>query len=295
MLGEDFAYNGRWLSEFDMRMYDQGESQQFVGREINRSDITPIRGIPNHYSTRYGDTLVLDMLVCKNTDLYDSTDEMRFTADELNEVRSWLESPKMPTELKVAHGEDDSIDTCYFGIFTDVQPFVFTQECFGLYLTFTCNAPYGFSSLVSCSYKIASSVIKGSFYNHSSERCDYLKPLVEIISSSKFNGSEKLTIRNESDGGNEMSVTPPKNTRILRIDCSRKRVTDENGSLVPLSGIGLAIPQSNNYSFVSAETYLFYWLRFIYGVNELVFTTQSKETISEVKIQARYPRKSGGF
>lgn len=294
MIGENFAFNGSWLSDFDMKMYDPEDSQQFIGREIDKADISLLREMPNHYSTHYSDVLVLSLLILKNPDIYDSKDAMRLTADEINDIRSWLESPKLPSEMRMI-SDEDCLDTYYFGIFTSVQPFIIAQECFGFYLTFTCNAPYGFSQYVSNSYNISSSITSGSFYNQSSERYSYLKPILEIISSSQFNGIEKISIKNYSDKGNTMVITPPKGKKSIRLDCRRKKIIDEDGNLIPTSDIGLTIPQSNNYNFVSADTFLFYWLRLAYGVNELSFIPQNNATISSVNIYARYPRKSGGF
>ena len=294
MVGEDFAFNGSWLSDFDMKMYDPEESQQFISREIEKAEISLLREIPNHYSTRYSDVLVLSLLILKNPDIYDSKNAMRLTADEVNDIRAWLESPKMPVEMRML-SVDDSLDTYYFGVFTDVQPFIISQECYGLYLTFTCNAPYGFSPYVSNTYNISSAIVTGSFYNQSSERCSYLKPIVEIISSSQFNGTEKLSIKNNSDNGNTMNITMPKGIKKLVLDCREKQITDENGNLISMSDIGLTLPQSDNYNFVSAELYLFYWIRFVHGVNDLSFIPENNKTISKVNIHVRYPRKSGGF
>lgn len=294
MVGEDFAFNGSWLSDFDMKMYDPEDSQQFIGREINKSEMSLLREIPNHYSTHYSDVLVLSLLILKNPDIYDSKTAMRLTADEVNDIRAWLESPKLPAEMRML-SVDDSLDTYYFGVFTDVQPFIISQECYGLYLTFTCNAPYGFSPCVSNTYDISSATVDGSFYNQSSERCSYLMPTVEIVSSSQFNGTEKLSIRNNSDAGNTMKITMPKGVEKLILDCGKKQITDGERNPVSMSDIGLVLPQDDNYSFVSAETYLFYWLRFIYGVNSLSFIPENNKTISKVNIHVRYPRKTGGF
>lgn len=294
MVGEDFSFNGKWLSEFDMKMYDPEEPQQFISREIDKADISTMREIPNHYSAHYSDVLVLSLLITKDPDIYDNQNDMRLIPDEINDIRAWLESPKLPVEMRML-AVDDSLDTYYFGVFTNVQPFIVAQECYGLYLTFTCNAPYGFSTDISNIYDITAAAVSGTFYNQSSERCGFLKPIVEIISSSSFDGTEKISIVNVSDGGNTMTVVPPKGVKILRLDCAKKQITDENGSMVPMSKIGLSIPQDDDYSFVSAETFLFYWLRFLYGVNNLNFITQNKTTISKVAIHVRYPRKSGGF
>ena len=87
----------------------------------------------------------------------------------------------------------------------------------------------------------------------------------------------------------------PKGIKKLVLDCREKQITDENGNLISMSDIGLTLPQSDNYNFVSAELYLFYWIRFVHGVNDLSFIPENNKTISKVNIHVRYPRKSGGF
>jgi phage-related protein len=233
-------------------------------------------------------------LVLKNPDIYD-TDEMRLTGDDVDEIRAWLESPKTPAELHMMFVED-SFDTYYFGIFTDVQPYIFEQDCYGLYLTFTCNAPYGFSPYVKNKYVISNNdITSGSFYNNSSEKNSFVKPLVTIYSSGVFNGSEKITIQNKTDNNNSMVITLPKGISKLIIDTQKKQITDQDGNLITMSDIGVTVPSSDEYNFISAETYLFYWFRLAYGANQLLFIPENNSTITTVEISARHPRKSGGF
>ena len=66
MVGNDFYFDGHWLSEFGMRVYDPYDSQQFVSREIDKADITPLRPVPNHYSAHYSDALTLSFLVVRD-------------------------------------------------------------------------------------------------------------------------------------------------------------------------------------------------------------------------------------
>lgn len=294
MVGEDFAFNGSWLSDYDLKMYDPEDSQQFIGREIEKADISALREMPNHYSTHYTDVLVLSFLVLKNPDVYD-TDDMKLTGDEVNEIRSWLESPKLPTEMHMLSVED-SFDTYYFGVFTSVQPYIIRQDCYGLYLTFTCNAPYGFSAYVTNRYNITgNNITNSSFYNQSAEKNSFVKPIIKIRSKSTFNGSESIELQNKSDGNNKMVIILPKGVNVLIIDCAKKQITDQDGNAVSMYDIGLRMPTGDNYNFISADTFLFYWFRLAYGANQLVFTPKNNVSISSVEISARYPRKSGGF
>ena len=66
MIGEDFLFNGYNLSDFSMKMYDPNEDIQFIGKDIDRSEITSLRPIPNHYSSHYNDTMKIPFLIIRN-------------------------------------------------------------------------------------------------------------------------------------------------------------------------------------------------------------------------------------
>lgn len=293
MVGEDFLFNGNWLSRFTYKMYDPETSQSFVDREIERADMSALREIPNHYSTKYADVLVLNFLIIKDCELYDKN-EMKLTKHEIDKMCSWLEGTDLPSELKIL--DDNSEPSLYFGVFTSVQPYILNHECYGLYLTFTCNAPYGFTEYVTRIYDIVDDNVSNIiFYNQSSEMNKYLKPIVKIHSSSSFDGTESIDIKNKTDNNNVMSVILPENLSVLIIDCAKKQITDQNGNLISMKDIGVTLPTSDAYNFISANVFVFYWLRFLHGENELTLTPKDNATIESIEICARYPRKYGGF
>ncbi len=296
MIGEDFHYNNFWLSDYGMKMYDPEETQQFIGREIDKSGLSPLRKVPNHYSVHYSNVLTLSFLILKDTHTCMSQEDYQLNGEEIHTIRSWLESPDTPAPLFVLPYDGGS-DVYYFGIFTDIQPFIVAHECCGLYLTFTCNAPFGFSSVISSTYKINSFVgdITGSFHNASAEQQDYLKPEIRIFSEDTFDGTEKIVIKNITDNNQSMALTMPRGASALLLDCRRQRITDENHRLIAMSDVGIAMPDMTADSYVSAELYTFYWLRFVHGNNRLVFSMPNPNTISKIQINARYIIKSGGF
>lgn len=296
MVGNDFYYDGHWLSEFGMRVYDPEDEQQFAGRDIDKADITPIRPIPNHYSTHYSNVLTLSFLIIK-TDECNALPEIetKMDGEEINDVRAWLESPKTPKELQ-APTDNDVMVTTYYGLFTEIKPFLIHTECYGLYLTFTCNAPYGFSDVYKKKYKIFSGgSAKGYFMNYSSEQCEYLRPIITIKSSSVFASGETIDIENISDDNKHMFLTIPEGASFIKIDCQKKIITDNNGNIIPLSDVGITIPVSSDYNFISSELYSFYWFRLLPKKNELMFTTNRNSTINTLTIETRYIIKSGGF
>ncbi len=296
MVGNDFYYDGHWLSEYDMKVYDPDDTQQFVSREIDKADITSLRPVPNHYSARYSDVLTLSFLIIKDDDNETLTQaESKMDGEEVNYLRAWLESAKTPTELKCPN-EDDVVSTNYFGVFTNIQPFLIGNECFGLYLTFTCNAPYGFSDVYSKTFSMQGDVpVNNSFANYSSEYNEYLKPIITINSSDVFGENETLRIQNDSDEGKYMYIVMPSGASSITIDCQKKNITDNNGELLSLGDIGLSLPISSDYNFISTEMYSFYWLRLLPNTNKLTFVCSENSTIRTVTISARYILKSGGF
>lgn len=295
MIGEDFCYDGQWLSSYTMKMYDPDNEQAFVDREIDRSEFTSIRSTPNHFSTHYAESLILEFFIIRDVEKYDYH-ELALSGDDIHELRSWLESAKTPKELIVPEQYDDK-NTHYFGIFTSVQPFIVGCTCYGLKLIFTCNSPYGFSDIITSSFAIngSSNAVANRIYNGSAEKTEYMMPTIIINSSSIFGSSESVAITNETDGGKIMNISLPRGLTKLIIDCSKKIITDGSGNLIPLSNIGVGLPNTDYYSFISADHYMFYWLRLLPDFNNISISASSGNTITTIDISGRYIMKSGGF
>lgn len=294
VIGEDFYYDGQWLSLYEMKMGDPESEQEFVSRDIDKSEITSVRSVPNHFSVHYSDTKVLEFLVIKDPCKF-SGDEFILSGNEINDIRSWLESAKTPQELIVYFDDADETEH-YFGLFTSVQPYVFASYCYGLRLTFTCNAPYGFSDTFNRYIRIINNnLITEEFHNYSAEKSGYLKPIITINSSSTFGSNESLLIINSSDNSNRMEIDLPRGKSSIIIDCSKKIIVDGNGNLIPLSDIGLSIPEVDTYNFITADSYCFYWLRLVPGLNILKLQRTTGNTVSSVNISGRYILKTGGF
>lgn len=296
MISEDFMFDKTWLSEWSMKMYDPENEQAFVTRNIEKSAVTSQRAKSNHFSTTYSDALALDFFVLKDEDDCKTQEDFKLTGDEIHYLRGWLESPKKPTELVVPLNEDD-MTVHYFGVFTSVQPFIHCGDCYGLYLTFTCNSPYGYSDKQTVNYAVTSgsATIKGRYINLSAEHQEYLKPEIIISSSSTFGADETIEICNESDDNNTMSIVLPEGKSKVVIDCENKIITDQNGNLIPMSNLGIIPPSTNNYNFISADNCLFYWLSLVPNDNSLAFTPSDGNTISNIQISSRYILKAGGF
>lgn len=293
MVCDDFTYNNKSLSDFNMIMCDPNEVQTFVSREIIKTDQSSIRPVANHFSTQYLDVLPLNFFIIKNTCTYHTQNEFKLTGTEINELRSWLESPQLPMELITI--DNESVDeTYYYGIFNEVQPFTIGSNCYGLYLTFTCNSPYGYSSPTKKTYNFNSHPdIKGVFINESSEQNVPLYPLIKIYSNTDFNNTT-FTIKNQSDNNQVMSIVLPTGLNFITVDCNKKQFVDQNGNIINIDAMGWSINQLFNSDEFSTESYSFYWLRLLYGMNKLEFTASS-DVIDRVEIHTQFIRKAGGF
>ena len=294
---DDFRYVDSWLSDFGFTMIGSEEEQQFVGRTIEKAEITSLRARPNHYGVVYNDVLTLNFLIVKTDWICGGSDELGKLRDsEINYLRGWLESPKLP-ELLHVDLEDHDLVTNYFGLFTDVQPYVLDGDCYGLKLTFTCDSPYGYSEEHVETYDVGVNQpnLTGTFINGSVEYKETQKPIITITSTDTFGRSGTLTIKNVTDGNKTMSITLPSSLSSLVIDCDNRVVKDGDGNLVPLSDLGVTLPIGDNYNYISTEQYFFYWLEFLPGINELEFSTNSSNTIQNIKISSRDIIKSGGF
>lgn len=289
MLGQDFIYDDKCLSEFEMIMCDPNDDQAFVSRNIDKSDITSNRPSPFHFGVTYADTLKLYFFVVKDDEI---VDDKKLSEEEIHYLRSWLESPKKPTELVViTDSNDETIH--YYGLFTDVQPFVVAGTCYGLYLTFDCNSPYGYSDDVVMNYQLGlGGHTYGNYYNMSAEYEEYLLPKITITSSSTFGEDESLHIRNQSDNEKIMSIFLPQGKSGIVIDCKSKMITDTDGNLLSLSVLGSS---DINRPTTVLNLNTLHWLSLVPGKNKLIFTPSVGHTIENVEIRAKFIIKSGGF
>lgn len=306
MLRSDFKYNGKSLSDFQMKMYDPDEDPHGVARTIEKSQPNAAREIPNHYTTFRSDVLVHHFLIIKDPEFYGDSNNLRLTDKEIHRLKSWLFSTKVPTEL-ILPMDDEEINVSYFGVFTDVQYFVPVQKsCYGLKLTFTCNAPYGFSPVTSKRFWINSASVTGDFVNNVVEFADMLPPTIVIraTDSEAFDG-EQLVLQNKNDGDKEMRITLTSGLHRIDIDCSTKIITGyymendvEKTRALTLADIGLELyeaQQDNTRSFQLINTYGMYWLKLVPGSNVLQFTTDGFAARYSVEVRTRYIIEAGGF
>lgn len=311
MLRSNFKYNGRSLADFGMKMYDPDADPQGVERTIDKAAQNSAREVPNHYATYRNGVLQHNMLIIKDPDLYESSNDLRLTEKEVHRIKSWLFSTTLPTEL-ILPQDDEEIDVRYFGVFTNVQYFMPVRKtCFGLQLTFTCNAPYGFSPVTSKRYHINTTDVNGDYLNNVVQFAKMTPPkiIIQAASGNTFAG-EILTLTNHKDSDRHMDIKLPNGLDRVTIDCQTKvaigRTTDGNTvteSPLTLSDLGLELfgtDTDNTRSFQLLNLYgNLYWLSLLHGSNPLEFETSVPDGGTfhayTVEIQTRYIIEAGGF
>lgn len=304
MLRSNFKYNGRSLADFGMKMYDPDADPQGVERTINKAEQNSAREVPNHYATYRNGVLQHNMLIIKDPDLHESSNDLRLTEKEVHRIKSWLFSTTLPTEL-ILPQDDEEIDVRYFGVFTDVQYFMPVRKtCFGLQLTFTCNAPYGFSPVTSKRFYINSADVLGDYLNNAVEFAKMIPPtiIIEAGAGNVFH-DEVLHLTNKHDGDNTMHVKLPEGMDRIVLDCRTKIVTGRTDGVdrpLTLEDIGVELFNVNvddTKSFQLFNLYgNLYWLSLNNGSNALRFVTDT-DTFAPytIEIQTRYIMEAGGF
>lgn len=311
MLRSNFKYNGKSLSDFQMKMYDPDADPQSVPRTIDKAAQNSAREVPNHYTTYRNDVLVHHFLIIKDPELYGSSHDLRLTDRDIHTLKSWLFSTTTPTELIVPI-DDEEIDVSYFGVFTDVQYFMpVRKSCYGLQLTFTCNAPYGFSPLMSKRFNITSSDVSGEYQTNAVQFAKMTPPtlIIKASSGNTFAG-ETLEVTNRDDEGRSMTITLPNGLHTVKVDCQSKIMTGiktvSNADVeTPLTLAELGVELfgtsiDNDRSFQLLNLYGdLYWLNLLHGNNTLQFetTVPTNGTFHSyaVEIQTRHIIEAGGF
>lgn len=298
MIVQDFKYNGKWLSNFSMASYDPEAEPSFAPREVKRGSQNSVRSSPTHYTTSYNDTLKFNFLIIKDEEIVIDNKDYILTGNEINELESWLSSPKTPKELRL-QSCDDSLDEYYCGVFTEVQPYVINEDCYGLKLTFTCDAPFGYFPMKTKSAQLNKNneTYRLEVVNKSAEKYEYMFPVVTIFSPNGFSGNEKISICNSTDERNTMYIAfneKIEGKKKIEINCMKKTIVDENDKLIPLKDIGISF-NSDYFQVFSAETAKIYWLRLLPGINVVEISKSSGDNDIKVEISGKYIVKAGGF
>ena len=298
MLRSDFTYNGRSLSDFYMKMYDPDDVPSMPSRTIEKSEIGVTRERPHHYGAYFSDVKTHHFRLIHDPEHYATPYDLRLTDREINEIVTWLMQPEYPEEL-VATIDDESISVIYRGLFTDVKYFTVGQDCYGLDVTFTCDAPYGYSPLISKRFKMQTQNMNGIFSNDLLPRATFLPPVITVTSNDGTFQRCAFSINNLTDlnGQRPLLVWLPEGYCTLQIDCDKKRICaiDAQGTSTLLRLSDLGVDLTANDPPQEIRSFAFDWPRLLPCDNRFNFQTTMQNPDFTVEVQTRYIIHAGGF
>lgn len=296
MTGTNFYYDDHALSDYGLIISGSDEEQSFISRSVVGTEQSVKRPEQHVFNTSYDDVLKIPFSILKNPHDNPNQLDMRFTEQELSEIRRWLESPRTPKELIVENKNNIENETiCYFGLFTDVQPFVVGADCYGLDLTFQCNAPYGYSTPIVHVFEFP----KTSTYSYqyaclSDEKYDFVYPVIKLYLNSSISNKGTITIKNITDNNNSLTINLP-NTSYITIDCKKKQILNADGNNVRLCDLGFSTDDIFDYYSIFTGSVSIYWPRLVYGENEFKYTTSVLNSVTKIEMTYRLIRKVDGF
>ena len=276
----DFKYNGKYLSDFGFKVAKTIDNTFGLNREIVVGNINTIRNKPNHYGVKYTNTLPLKYLIMKDPCTNNSQGKLTIKENELREIQRWLTSPKTPKCFTL--NKDDNNVREYYGVFTEVEPYEY-GDLYGITVTFTCNAPYGFDkNIVTTSCE---TTIDLAIDNPTDELCEYIYPIIKITP----NQCTTFSIQNKSDNNNIMTFNFDSIYNEIEIDCDNQRIIAD-GILLNLDEVGWSVYEITDYNNVNSGIFNLYWLRFVPNVNELTISGNG-----DFIIEYKTPVKVGGY
>lgn len=278
MFGKYFTYDDKSSEDFTLMIgsFDIDiEIPMGLSRDILKGEMNRFRSIPNHMGTSYNDVLSFQITLLKDKCKITDINELYFTEDEIDDINTWLTSSDYPILFHMYSYDDDTDKKYdYFGIFTEVDTNVIGGKVIGLTYTFTTNAPYAFTELVSKEFS-CSGTTELSIEVNTSERKHEIYPVIKLTPSGSETGRVEITITNETDGNREMQLSVLKEP--ITIDCGKCKISDEVG-LISFEDLG-----------ISDVDYV-YWLRLYHGTNKLIVKGDTKITF-----EYREPRKVGAY
>lgn len=271
--GKSFDYNGASTKDFNLIIVsDENISDFGMSKELLKGSSTKYRKTYNHFGAKYSNPLVFNIKLIKDVNYYSTQKELLFNENEISNIVAWLTSNDIPTLLHFKNyctNADENID--YFGVFTDIVPYVQNECVFGFITTFTCSSSYGFTKEYNYILDTTNSSIE--IESMSDEYNDFVYPVIEIAPHS----TGTIVLKNETD--NDSMTLNVQNGNNIYIDCANQIIKNEAGNL-KLSDLGVSI----------SDISTFYWFRLLSEIN--VVTLSGNATVT---IRCRYPKKVGAF
>ena len=220
----NFEYDGKSLTGLKLSSVnfdDDTTLPSSLSREMESSTMNKYRPETNGFGIKYTESLNFDIYITKDTTLYGGQDEFEFTPDEYENIVAWLTSPNQNKWLKIT--TENNKECKVKGYFSSVTPYDNWGICYGIKCTFNCNSP--FSYVEKTLEKTASGILNFLVNNESSERYDYVYPVIKIHPTQ----NEDIFLHNMSDS--------------QTIDSGTLSITSDNSQ-----DMELLIAQINNYA-----------------------------------------------
>ena len=282
MVGKDFIYMGKRLSDFNCIMVKPNEDDVLaLDRSVVGSEISVDKVEKKLYGVKYDTPLVLPMLIILN-ECNDKS--MKITTKTMRELTKWLSSPTTYKPLRVEPYNDDIRE--YMGIFTSIKPYV-VNGLNGLYLTFTCSSPFAYiphQHILTLSNESVDLIA----HNDTDEIESYTYPTFTFYGI----GQGTLVIKDVTHDY-AMSIQTNQSFSELYIDCQNRRIVGD-GKPLKLSDLGYTKDDIKNNNGV----FSFNWFRLQNGRHKInfCFLNQNKQE-NDIKIKMEYKTiiKTGGF
>lgn len=214
----DFEYANKRLSDFGWVLCDfdsnKGVQEAEIGCNITFNTVKNNHSsIHSITSSTYENVYTKPFKIMKNPCIYHD-DNIYATTQEIRALTKWL-NRRVYHKFKPDKGEQESSDICYYGSF-NIMEIVLYDKVVGLSLTFTSNAPYGFSDMNELSFSISEKNEK-IFISGDSDEYGVIYPYVKITCNS--NGT--LQIKNLTTS-NKVEIKNCSNNETIYMDGEHK-------------------------------------------------------------------------
>lgn len=218
----DFEYADKRLSDFGYIVChinsDAGMRDVDIGCDITFNTIKNTHSSKSYItSSSYENVYTMSSFEIMKNPCGKENDEMYLTDKEISQMMMWLNKHEY-RKFKLISSANPNMDICYYGSF-NVKQKMSGDNIIGLSLTFTSNAPYGFSDEVSLDFDIVDNNEDFYIYGEGDEIGHvYPKMIIACVQDGD------IVITNNTTG-NILSIKNCKQDEIIYIDGELKIIT----------------------------------------------------------------------
>lgn len=234
-----------------------------ISREMETSNMNKYRPEKNGFGVTYNDVLEFEIHIMKMFNENPSQSELELSAQEFEDISSWLTSPQLYKWLTVTK-EDGSIVKIK-GYFSSIQAYENWGICYGLKCTFSCNSQYSY--IDKQIKKSVNGLTNFIVSNESNELYDYVYPTFHITPSKQ----EEIYIHNLSDSkiveNNSFTVSDDDSENIRLLQEKVSNYATSNNLTVEY----VLDEKTKDVKIICDNSLLFFYLIDIYGIKNKYF------------------------